>query len=538
MSQSAFLALDRYNAETRLSTLSSLERGEFLATLPASAIANLRGALDLAQDPRMDTMINSQDRSLHQSLRRQASDMNDSTVSSSQDTTILQSIPNSQESNYTSASEHAITPPASDHSSATDSGRGRGDSVGGADKTNHLLHLSTIAAAQDKISLDSAAGARKRMADGDIKTPRGSTSPVKGHARNTSTVSVASTAGSTIGELSAELKTRLSYAMVKVNLGLQTRSIEEVESLASQAVSPTSSTSTAHRRQGSSASPAMAVAAASAQVHFAQDSTVQHPKSDSPPSNAFSNKPTLAPPATIQPSSSMPAPRSHPRRNSSPRFPPTFLHPQIASPRTPVYPVPLGVHQSLSQGTRMADPILFPAQTRNAREQDAVETLLFMSSPNNSANLKHTFSPSASPDPSQVSIKSTSARHALPSGPRKGLPTHRPTMVHKKFDKSPGMLHPSDSPMDLDSPQHSYYSPNRVTPRRRVRGNSTHLRGALSLPVGLGGGHNGARRVLRDEDIERMLDRVAAEAADSSDDDEIQIPRLKNGVAGVMGVRG
>jgi hypothetical protein len=43
---------------------------------------------------------------------------------------------------------------------------------------------------------------------------------------------------------------------------------------------------------------------------------------------------------------------------------------------------------------------------------------------------------------------------------------------------------------------------------------------------------------LRDEDIERMLDRAGAEAADSSDDEEIQIPRLRNDSTGMMGVRG
>lgn len=92
--------------------------------------------------------------------------------------------------------------------------------------------------------------------------------------------------------------------------------------------------------------------------------------------------------------------------------------------------------------------------------------------------------------------------------------------------------------MDVDSPQHAYYSPNGATPKRRVKGTNSHLRGALSLPTGLGAGHATARRVLRDEDIERMLDRASAEAADSSDDEEIQIPRLRNEVAGMMGVRG
>jgi len=67
-----------------------------------------------------------------------------------------------------------------------------------------------------------------------------------------------------------------------------------------------------------------------------------------------------------------------------------------------------------------------------------------------------------------------------------------------------------------------------------MNGGSSHLRGALSLPSGLGGGNGTARKMLRDEDIERMLDQAAAEAADSSDDEEIQIPPPRRGVAGVM----
>ncbi|KAL7923778.1 hypothetical protein ACQKWADRAFT_312015 [Trichoderma austrokoningii] len=448
-------------------------------------------------------------------------------------------VTNSQESHVTSSSAHAVTPPASDISSVTDNGTAGYLGQHAADKPHHLLQLSTLAAGRDRISIAAAAGAsRKRMADGEVKAGM---SPIKGrghgqgHARNLSTVSTTST-GSTIGELSAELKTRLSYAMVKVNFGWQGHSIEEVESMAaSQAASPTSGSSTI-RRHSSSTSPRLDVTAASAQVHRAQQSAIRR-NSDSP--NLMSNKPSLAPPATIQPSIN--AARSNPRRNSSPRYTPTMLsHSHSASPHTPAQAMVVDSHQSLSQPARMTDPILFPSH-QNVREQDAMEALLFMSSPNNSANLKHTFSPSASPNP-QVGALSRNGvvRHALPSAPRKGLPTHRPPNLNRRpgFDRSPRLVHPAGSPMDVDSPQHTYYNPNGATPKTRVKGPNSHLRGALSLPAGLGSGHATARRVLRDEDIERMLDRASAEAADSSDDEEIQIPRLRNEVAGMMGVRG
>jgi hypothetical protein len=92
-------------------------------------------------------------------------------------------VTNSQESHVTSSSAHAVTPPASDH----------------------LLQLSTLAAARDRISIGTAAGvSRKRMADGEVKAGMANMSPIKGrghgHARNLSAVSVAS-AGSTIGEV-------------------------------------------------------------------------------------------------------------------------------------------------------------------------------------------------------------------------------------------------------------------------------------------------------------------------------------------------
>jgi hypothetical protein len=87
---------------------------------------------------------------------------------------------------------------------------------------SHLDHLSAIAASQDKMltgagrelgglgiyNSGNVAGAPKRTADGEMKQVRGSMSPVKGHSRNTSTmsavstVSMASTTTSTIGDVS------------------------------------------------------------------------------------------------------------------------------------------------------------------------------------------------------------------------------------------------------------------------------------------------------------------------------------------------
>ncbi|KAJ6440575.1 tubulin gamma chain [Purpureocillium lavendulum] len=502
-----------------------------------------RGAASAASEDAMDydgrTTHHGEQQRRHQPPPSSQMAVHDSGGSSSQ--SLTRSVTNSQESVVTASTDQAATPPASDASGGQYAPVDRHDDHKPRNALAHaaadgpgsqLHHLSAIAAAQDRIESDAGgAGSRKRMADGEVKTWGVPASPVKGHSRTTSAVSMASTTGSTIGEvcagdphacngtsdarlpqLSAELRTRLSYAMIKVNHGWQGRSLDEVESLASQAASPASSTSTVHRRHGSSASPRLNVNS-TPQVHFSNDPVMIRRKSISPPS-LLSGKPTLAPPAPIQPSMSMPAPRSNPRRNSNPRYTPAGLaQSHSGSPLTP-------------QGT--SKPI-------SRLDQDVAETLLFMSSPGNSANLKHAFSPSGSPgaQPPPPAPRST-GRHALPSGPRRALPTQRPSLPPPKkvvFDRS-GMPPPPDSPMDLDSPQH-YHSPNQTTPKRRTNGAGTHVRAALSLPSGLGLGNGTARKTLRDEDIERMLDRAGAEAADSSDDEEIQLPP-RRGVAGIM----
>ena len=61
-----------------------------------------------------------------------------------------------------------------------------------------------------------------------------------GHTRNVSAISTASSAMSP-RELTNELKTRLSYAMVKVQKGWESLPIYDLESLASQSGSPSSS---------------------------------------------------------------------------------------------------------------------------------------------------------------------------------------------------------------------------------------------------------------------------------------------------------
>lgn len=337
--------------------------------------------------------------------------------------------------------------------------------------------------------------------------------------------------------------------MVKVNNGWQGHSIDEVESLASQAASPTSSTSTLHGRHGASASPRIPIAPTRQRASSNVTSpTFQHPSQGrtyesfwkdgnmkgSTSTSPISQVPALAPPAPIQPRQHG---QVHPRRSSNARFAPAYLS-HHASPHTPAQPSPLQTTPGQAAiRTPNVDPILFSPH-QNVREQEALETLMFMSSPGNSANVKHAF-PSTQPvQPLQPSQGRNSGRTALPTSKlgsgaetsnqgRKSLPTARPQSHHAPqvkrvgFEKSLGNY----GGMDIDDPHGSPYS--RGTPRRRTNGSAP--RPSLSIPAGLSGPSR-PRTALRGDEIERMLDRAAAD--DSSDSEgEIHLPpsRRTNG---------
>lgn len=328
--------------------------------------------------------------------------------------------------------------------------------------------------------------------------------------------------------------------MVKVNHGWQGHSIDEVESLASHADSTSSSSSTAPKRRGSSASPALSSGALRSTNNVtppaSQSQSPYEPSwpdtsrrpFDSPRLNDAS-KPRggLAPPAPIQPGQAI-----GPQYGSSkPAYTPTLLsQSHVASPRTPGMGSPHISHSQPTPRTRAVDPILYSPH-QNIRDQDAIEALISMSSPGNSARLKAAFSPAASPN---LGVTRTPAgRHALPTGqPRKSLPTGRPTANNLKrvgFEKSASMAamgSPNDMDMDMDSPIHGspHTSVVRGTPRRRMNGGGAvpTLRASLSLPTALGAGLAEERRRLGDDEIERMLERAAQD--DSDDDGEILLP--------------
>ena len=200
-----------------------------------------------------------------------------------------------------------------------------------------------------------------------------------------------------------------------------------------------------------------------------------------------------------------------------------------------------------------------------------MEALLFMSSPGNSANLKHTF-PSSSSQP-LPSSRAGPQRTALPgSQPRKSLPSGRPGAHHGHshsysqshsqptpkrvgFETSP-VSFPAD--MDIDDPLIT--SPDvRNTPTRKQNGGSGpfgtesfqhhhQLHGNRNYAAAGGSasrfkqfqpsaglsGPTRSRPALADEDIDRMLDRAADESSDS--EGEIQIPVSKERREGIHAV--
>lgn len=95
----------------------------------------------------------------------------------------------SQASNATTASDPVFTPTPSDDGRTP-------NHYAGPSQDSQLLQLSALASVQDRMVTDgNDMSSRKRMADGEVK------SPTKGHSRNTSAVSMASTT-STIGDVS------------------------------------------------------------------------------------------------------------------------------------------------------------------------------------------------------------------------------------------------------------------------------------------------------------------------------------------------
>lgn len=334
----------------------------------------------------------------------------------------------------------------------------------------------------------------------------------------------------TILQLGAVLRTKLSYAMVKVNHGWQDMPLAEVESMTSQAGSPTSSGSTMNGRKSlaspraaiasrqrraavdpyaapSSSAPAASFAYTSNRLREAgqQVSTYEsfwkaHSASTQPtafaPQPAVSNTP-LAPPADIRPS----PPNS--RRSADSRFtklpglptqtsntsqPPRLEIPQSSAETAPHTPGRASVSGSSSAVPNSTQTSLPDSSQKSLQERDAIETLIFMSSPGNSSKASHTFPPppprfaSSQPNPHPQSPLKTSF---VPPAPR-----------------TPGRKVEFTGIGSISSSETS----GSITPRKKP-----------ARPSDVG---NGKRR---DDAMDRMLDAMKGDSSDSEDVD-IEIP--------------
>ncbi|MCJ1478078.1 hypothetical protein MMC13_006753 [Lambiella insularis] len=275
---------------------------------------------------------------------------------------------------------------------------------------------------------------QKRTASGHVKSPGSSlaTSPVdavgKGHSRNASSntqigeVSILGTGPSCPllidVQLSAQLKTRLSYAMVKVQNGWETRTIDEVESLAATQgciTSPRQPFSSPRKKEHQgmagfqetsprSTAPSASLLSVSSIKHQTRnpsnaDTSPRTTSSYSPPKrhqSYFSHPqhaphyaylpastghgPSLAPPVDLVPRGNARQSHQNPRESALHQNGPRSLSNLSASSTSSLLTDPL------TPPRKRLSPIRTPNATSNATamEKDAIETLLFLSSPGNS----------------------------------------------------------------------------------------------------------------------------------------------------------
>lgn len=447
---------------------------------------------------------------------------------------------------------------------------------------------------------------QKRTADGYIRrsssssssrssTPQNGTStPLKGgpdpkrhhnnnkhggHTRNVSAISIASSAMSP-RELTNELKTRLSYAMVKVQKGWESLPIYDLESLASQSGSPSSSSGlTLNGRRTS----AFGSAFTSPRVALARDqSSLSEPGKDSimgdPPAvpdglNGGSNghsrtyesfwrsqaQRTLTSPSNAQHAHLAPPvdigsaqrPNGYLRRSPSngnrqqqrsglsqstsdlstssrysassiPNLPHTPGQKEDMATRITTALINDRSAPTPSSAPRLngntSTPESSSAQatnkkTQSMQEQDAIETLLFMSSPGGHANPLNFPPPSASQQSSQTPSSQSQSQSQVPQGsPLK-------TSFSLETKKEPNSPDPPPR-IRLAPGQSSFYGPDgqfySSVSHDKLYGTSAerHDRRKDMEQRRRSGGR------LTGEEIERLIDSYKGE----SSDEEVEIP--------------
>ncbi|KAL6708016.1 hypothetical protein ACN47E_003450 [Coniothyrium glycines] len=323
----------------------------------------------------------------------------------------------------------------------------------------HAPHIDTVAANAPRAG-DTAASPMslaspmtqgfKRSADGSVKgiglgidTPA---KPIAAHKRNKS---MDTHSGTRIGELSAQLKTRLSYAMVKVQNGWEKQSLEELEEVHSQRGSPNSAPGRSDRLAFDSPSTLSRPRRPSG-VSENSDHMLLSPASDPLRSHAITppsywrpgTKPAIHAAANLisvtgshaghglAPAPDIQAGRR--RRSSTSHVPPSYIgssqkkhYSDLGStPRTPATP--------------RAGILRMPSQQA---EKDAVDTLLFMSSPNNSQR----FPPGSQAAPTPLRAEAPQRRVMFEAFPpqEKRVVYQPPLPATGHYQREPYAAHPA-----------------------------------------------------------------------------------------------
>ncbi|ELR07032.1 hypothetical protein VC83_06750 [Pseudogymnoascus destructans] len=292
-------------------------------------------------------------------------------------------------------------------------------SSGFSSQSHDQAHGSTRVAEMPPLAVATNAG-QKRTIDGYVRRSSGSSSSdspvINGKGRHTRNVSAVSAAPSAMSprELTSELRTRLSYAMVKVNKGWESLPIYEVESLASQSGSPTPSNSTINGRRNTIASPRGTIASlqglsgVSPKPHPnpAAPTDSQESTSEGQPSSRTyesfwreqSQRQIGLSASLSSPSSSQISLQPSAELSSASRTLPNYRHSPVKSSKPHMLSAASSdlSQSSLSSGgaapntpaqdtkpSHRGDSVLQAPTQKSLQEQDAIETLLFMSSPGN-----------------------------------------------------------------------------------------------------------------------------------------------------------
>ncbi|KAL8901661.1 MAG: hypothetical protein Q9192_000420 [Flavoplaca navasiana] len=240
---------------------------------------------------------------------------------------------------------------------------------------------------QSNSNLQNAIQPPKRTASGEVKRPGQSlqSSPHAtseySHSRNTSTAS----RSSHISDISNDLCARLSYAVFKVQNGFQSHSLPQIEAMALQkATSPTGTP----QRQSAIHSPTSTSRATNSPYSPGKRDSTQRSPTDR---LRLAQKPQQTPK-----SSHSPRPQSSSQANAPwPSYPTTTTQPHTSPNRAPTLAPPADIqprrHQprpnnrpkpTLNTQTTPSTPPTLRTPAKTTKEQDAVETLIFMSSPN------------------------------------------------------------------------------------------------------------------------------------------------------------